>query len=154
PALDPAKKCRLMPGSFARKGCAPLDNETYQRQAALNALRAEGYDWVIQTDTDEALPTLAPVARLIAEAERIGAAAIEWPMRTCFQRLADGRFLEIRGAKGQAEYGYPGAAIIRAQETLTQARRISGTTLRARVAGDASSPSVQPAAVAANVRLE
>jgi hypothetical protein len=154
PSLDPVGKCRLLPGRFARPGFTPIENDTYQRQCALDALSSNGCDWVLQADTDEVFPTLAPLERLIAEAERMGATAVEWPMRTFFQRLPDGRFLEIRGAKGQADYGYPGPVLVRPNERLTEARRTTGLTLRPVVEGDVSSPSLQPGAVGENVRLK
>ncbi len=49
---DPDGKIVHSPGHYARPEHKPMDNETYQRQRALDEA-SEGADWVLQLDTDE-----------------------------------------------------------------------------------------------------
>lgn len=52
--LDVDGKCERMPGHFARLEHHPLENETYQRQLALDEAGKDA-DWVLQLDTDEVM---------------------------------------------------------------------------------------------------
>jgi hypothetical protein len=65
-AIDSARKMRFCPGEYARPGHTPMENDTYQRQQALEAAGA-GADWVLAIDTDEVLPDAARFARRLRD---------------------------------------------------------------------------------------
>src|SRR5438045_2429212 len=51
-AIDHDKKMRFCPGDYAQLDHAPMENETFQRQCAVDEA-SSGADWVVQFDTDE-----------------------------------------------------------------------------------------------------
>ena len=52
--IDRSKKMRFCPGEYARLNFEPMENDTYQRQCALNEASKRA-DWVLQLDADEIL---------------------------------------------------------------------------------------------------
>jgi hypothetical protein len=128
-AIDTAGKMQFVPGRYARTGHSPIDNDTFQRQEALRHA-SEGADWVLQLDTDEIVGNAdALIDRLADEVPR-EFAAVDWPMRTFFQRLPDGRFLEVctllRGPVGS----YPGPIAVRPGTLLRHARQTDAPVFR------------------------
>jgi len=134
-AIDSDKKLRLVPGDYTRSDGRPMDGETYQRQCALEEA-GKAADWVLQLDTDEILPNPSRLIELLELAGRKNISAVEWPMRVFFQRLADGRFLEICRRDSACHYEYPAPVAVRPGVRFTSARHIEGKFLRAAVNGD------------------
>src|SRR5690606_37064795 len=120
--IDTDGKCVRAPGRFARLDEHPLDNDTHQRQSALDAA-SDGADWVLQLDTDEVM--LDPDAFLASldRAERAGAGGLHFPSRWLYSRVAPGRYLEASTRLGRPAASYPGPLAVRAGTTLTHARQ-------------------------------
>jgi hypothetical protein len=91
-AIDKDKKMEFAPGDFAILSNSPMENETRQRREAL-ALAGDA-DWVFQLDTDEVVTQPASLHRRLA-ALPASTRCVRWPMRSLFQRAADGRYLEV-----------------------------------------------------------
>jgi hypothetical protein len=109
---------------------------------------------VLQIDTDEVLPRWEALRAAIAETERRGLPAVEWPMRVLFRRLRDGRFLEVANADRSAHFEYPGPVAVRPDVRLTDCRRADGPYLRPVVRGDHSSLQVVRPAEEGEHRVE
>ncbi|HZK80333.1 MAG TPA: hypothetical protein VFC46_04680 [Humisphaera sp.] len=151
-AIDRLGKMRFIPGEFWRAGHTPMENDTYQRQCALDAA-SEGAEWVLSFDTDEVLPELAALDRILIRAGEWDLPAVEWPMRVLFQRMRDGRFLEVCAEDGGDRFDYPGPIATRPGQTVTDARRTTGRYLRPIVRGDDRSLQIcRPAEVGREVR--
>ncbi|WP_062133870.1 hypothetical protein [Demequina aestuarii] len=112
----------------------PRDAGTAQRQAALNRV-GDGVDWVLQIDNDELLPHPEVLGSVLDEADRVGAIAVEWPMRVLYRRTRR-TVLEVVASNGAPVYDYPGPIAVRPGATLTEARRAAGPLLRVAVHGD------------------
>ncbi len=134
-AIDRDNKMHYSPGKYARRGPTPMENDTYQRQCALDEAGQDA-DWVLQIDTDEVLPRPQNLLALLREADARGIPAVEWPMRVLFQTLPDGKFLEVCAVDGADRFEYPGPVALRPGANLKDARRAEGAFLRAVVAGD------------------
>jgi hypothetical protein len=134
-AIDRDHKMRMIPGDFASAGRHPLQNDTRQRQCALNAAGL-GADWVLQIDTDEILPNPKRLLEVLDEAAQRKLDAVEWPMRVFFQQLKDGRFLEVCAADRLERFEYPGPIAVRPGAKLIDARRATGDFLRPTVVSD------------------
>ncbi|HEX8912283.1 MAG TPA: hypothetical protein VF796_07975 [Humisphaera sp.] len=119
-AVDPDRKVTLLPGSFYRVGSSPMENDTAQRRAAL-AEAGRGADWVLMLDTDEILPDAGAVVTTLRGVPP-DRAAVEWPMRPFFNRMPDGRFLEVRTFARRPVSEYPGPIAVRPGTRLTYAR--------------------------------
>lgn len=132
---------------------SPMDEETAQRRNALAACGTE-LDWVLQIDTDEVLPSTDALLALLAEAERRGIDAVEWPMRVLYRRLRDGRYLQVVGLDGAPHYEYPGPIAVRPTATLVHARRVDGAFLRPVIAGDRHSLQVARPAEQGEIRVD
>jgi hypothetical protein len=113
----------------------PMQADTAQRRSALAALEAEGVDWVIQLDNDEFLPDKDALLAVLDDAERLGADAVEWPMRVLYRRTASHVF-EVVARDGGPCYEYPGPVAVRPTAELVNARRAAGDVLRVTVRGD------------------
>ncbi len=121
-ALDVDGKCVLAPGAFARPGEPPLDSETIQRQKALDQA-SDGADWVLQLDTDEVIPRLAPFLAAIEHADAAGAGALHYPSRWLYSRVGEGRYLESSSWLGRTVSHYPGPLAVAAGTRLTHCRQ-------------------------------
>lgn len=133
-AIDHDQKMRFCPGDYGHFHDAPMNGETYQRQCSIAA--TSGADWVLQIDTDEILPKPSRLVEMLEYAERQDIPAVEWPMRVFFQRLGDGRFLEVCQSEADGHYEYPGPIAVRPGVKLIGARRTDGKFVRGVVAGD------------------
>ena len=133
-AIDADKKMRFCPGDYGRFRSEPMKGETHQRQCAL--AEAADADWVLQLDTDEILPDPARLVRMLEYAERNDIPAVEWPMRVFFQRLPDGRFLEVCQSPSAGHYEYPGPIAVRPNVKFIGGRRTDGKFIRVVVNGD------------------
>lgn len=130
----------------------PVRADTAQRRDALGALGSD-LDWVLQIDTDEVLPDPDALLAALAEADHRGLEAVEWPMRSLFSRLRDGRYLEARAEDGSPRFDYPGPIAVRPGTPLTECRRTSVGLLRPLVVGDQSSLQIQRPPEPNEVRL-
>jgi hypothetical protein len=121
-SLDADQKMRFCPGDYARPGHSPMENDTHQRQHALEAAQA-GADWVLAIDTDEVLPDAGTFARRLRDVPR-EFAAVEWPMRSFFHRMASGLYLEVCTPLRRQLSEYPGSVAVRPGIRFTAARRV------------------------------
>jgi len=140
-AVDNDKKMRFVAGDYARPNLHPMENDTYQRQCAFDDA-SSGADWVLEIDTDEVLPNPAALIAMLQHAADREIPLVEWPMRVFFQRLRDGRFLEVCAPMGRDRFEYPGPIAARPGAKCTDARHARGRYLRPVVVGDRQSPQV------------
>lgn len=120
--LDVDEKCVRAPGDFARLEHHPLDNDTFQRQAALD-IASEGADWVLQLDTDEVMLDPRTFFDMLARAEQAGAAGLDYPARWLYTRIGPGRYLEVTRRYWQVAASFPGPLAVRAGTVLNHARQ-------------------------------
>lgn len=120
--LDRDDKCELAPGHFARSGIDPLENDTFQRQDALD--RASRYGrWVLQLDTDEVMLDPAAFFAALDRADRAAAGGLDYPARWLYSRVAPGRYLEQTDRLWRRAASYPGPLAVRAGTRLRLARQ-------------------------------
>jgi len=127
--VDPERKCVLAPGVFARLDHPPLDNDTHQRQAALDQA-SEGADWVLQLDTDEVMLDPGIFFDMLARADEAGAGGLDFPARWLYTRAAAGRYLEASRRFWQVAASYPGPLAVRAGTRLRHARQADAELYR------------------------
>ncbi|MGQ9808765.1 MAG: hypothetical protein ACUVSM_03505 [Armatimonadota bacterium] len=122
-AIDRDGKMRYVPGHYARLDHHPMENETYQRQCAIDAI-GETCDWVLQLDTDEVLATPDVFLDCLRQAEDAGDSGLNYPARHLFVHARGRAYLEVCD-RGWRLYGhYPGPVVVRAACKLEHARRI------------------------------
>ena len=121
-SVDTDGKCVLAPGGFARLDHGPFENETFQRQVALDQA-SEGADWVLQLDTDEVMASPARFLGALRAADEAGAGGLEYPSRWLYAHVGPGRFLEASTRFGRSTASFPGSLAVRAGTTLRQARQ-------------------------------
>jgi hypothetical protein len=143
-AIDRDGKMRYFPGDYYSPKRDAMQSDTYQRQCALDQAGTDA-DWILQLDTDEVLPDVGKFIESLEYAAERGIPAVEWPMRVFFQRLPDGRFLEICESQVDGHFEYPGPIAVRPGTKLASARRTAGPYVRAVVEGDRSLQTNRPA---------
>jgi hypothetical protein len=121
-AADPDGKTILLPGNHAYADRPPMETETEQRQAALDAASA-GADWVLQIDTDEIVSAPRTITHHLERADQRAAEALAYPLRDIYARTPSGRFLEHCGRFWSTQAAYPGPVGVRAGTTLQAARQ-------------------------------
>jgi hypothetical protein len=121
-SVDRLGKLDFRPGRFSHSDRTALENDTAQRQVALDQA-SDGADWVLQLDTDEVL--LDPTALLAAidEAESRACGAVEYPARYLYARARSGWMLEATRPLWRRRAGYPGPVVIRPGATLVHCRQ-------------------------------
>ena len=124
-AVDRDRKMVYSPGHYGRAEHNPMENETHQRQCALDEAGKDA-DWVLQLDTDEVVVSTAILRSCLGEADSGGFAALEYPMRWLYQRAGKDRFLEISGRFWQPHPGFPGPIAVKAGTRLRHARQCDG----------------------------
>ena len=127
--IDPEGKFRFHAGHFARRECDPLENDTRQRQDALD-LAGKGADWVLQIDTDEVLADPAAFTACLEEADRRGFNGMEYPARWLYRGLAEDRYLERCTHLWGAAANYPGPVAVRPGARLHCARQCDARLFR------------------------
>lgn len=120
--VDTEAKCVKVPGHFFRRDHDPLENDTYQRQHALDAA-SEDADWVLQLDTDEVMLNPEAFFRSLANAEKAGAEGLDYPARWLYSRVGPARYLERTGPMWRIAASYPGPLAVRPGTRLTIARQ-------------------------------
>jgi hypothetical protein len=124
-------------GDYSTIDGSPMDRDTKQRQDCVNYLSSR-VDWILQIDTDEWIPDINLVIRILNDLPQ-DICGIEWPMRVLYRKLGSGSYLAISDLDSKPVYEYPGPIIVRSNETLIDARRISNRIIRYAVRGDTSS---------------
>lgn len=120
--IDPDRKLVLAPGDFARPGETGLDNDTFQRQTALDQA-SDGTDWVLQLDTDEVMASPTTFFEILDSADRAGAGGLDFPSRWLYTRSGEGRYLEVTDRFWRYAASYPGPLAVRAGTDLRHARQ-------------------------------
>jgi hypothetical protein len=128
----------------------PLDQDTAQRQAAIDALH--DVDWIVQIDNDELLPSFETLLNYVEQAHAADIGAVEWPMRVMYRHIRDA-YLEVCALDRSPRFDYPGPVAVRAGTRLVEARRASGPFLRVGVRSDTSSLQIVRPAAAGEVRV-
>lgn len=128
--LDRDGKCVEAPGAFARLDHDPLENDTFQRQAALD-LASDGASWVLQLDTDEVMLNRDRFFEVLEHADAAGASGLDYPSRWLYSRVAPGRYLERCDRRWRLSASYPGPTAVRAGTRLRLARQIEEPRYRA-----------------------
>lgn len=126
---DPQGKMRFCPGHFARRDHDPMENDTFQRQTALD-MAGRGADWVLQLDTDEVIPDPAAFIGALEEADRGGFGAMEYPARWLYQRIGERSFLERCSRFWKPIAGFPGPVAVRPGAQLRYARQCDASLFR------------------------
>lgn len=121
-AIDTEGKCVPAPGNFARLDHDPLENDTHQRQVALDAA-SESADWVLQLDTDEVMLRPEAFFASLRRAAEAGAGGLDYPARWLYSRVARGRYLEQTNRLWRLAASYPGPLAVRAGTRLKLARQ-------------------------------
>lgn len=127
--LDVDGKCERMPGHFARLEHHPLENETYQRQLALDEAGKDA-DWVLQLDTDEVMLDPPQFFRSLERAEATGASAMDYPSRWLYTQVSAGRYLEASTRFWGLAASYPGALAVRKATQLRLCRQTDAALYR------------------------
>jgi hypothetical protein len=128
-SIDPHGKLDFRPGDYARTEHSPMENDTYQRQQALQQA-SDGADWVIQLDTDEVVANFRVFRESLMEADAGGYDAMVYPARWLYQRISPGYFLEQSSRLWRRRASYPGPVAVRPGVELRHARQ-GGTNLYA-----------------------
>ena len=121
-ALDTEGKCIAAPGRYARLEHDPLENDTFQRQTALDAASTDA-DWVLQLDTDEVMPHPDAFFAALSRAADAGAGGLDYPARWLYTRVRPGRYLEQATRFWRLAASYPGPLAVRAGTRLRLARQ-------------------------------
>lgn len=126
-AIDRDGKLDFRPGHYARREffARPLENDTYQRQCALDQAGTDA-NWVLQLDTDEIIGDASVFADCLLEAARLGRTALNYPMLWLYCQASAERYLEWCDPGWRRTPGYPGPVAVRPGSRLTLARRVAG----------------------------
>lgn len=127
-AVDVDGKCVRAPGHYARLEHEPLANETFQRQAALDAASQDA-DWVLQLDTDEVMLDPDRFLRSLRRADATGCSALDYPSRWLYARVSPDRYLEASSRFWRPISSYPGPLAVRAGTRLSHARQVQDALL-------------------------
>jgi hypothetical protein len=122
-AIDKDKKLHLLGGDYYRPQHSAMENDTYQRQCAVDTIGTSA-DWIVELDTDEVLPNATRFVECLASVPR-DRMVVEWPMRVFFQRTRSGKFLEVTTFFRQQKSEFPGPAATRPGVRLDCARQSS-----------------------------
>jgi hypothetical protein len=120
--LDREHKVRWLPGRFHGGGRAPLEAETFERNAAISAL-GDSVDWILQIDTDEVLSSPARLLESVRRADAHGLSAVEFPARWLYGHIGGLRYLERCRRLWGVSAGFPGPVAVRAGTELRLARQ-------------------------------
>ena len=121
-AIDSKGKMVFVPGHYARLEHEPLENDTYQRQCALDEA-APGADWVLQLDTDEVLGDPDEFLSCLREADEKGFGAMSYPSRWLYKRIGYRHYLEQCSRFWRTVGAYPGPIAVKNGTRLKLARQ-------------------------------
>ena len=127
-AIDRDGKLDFRPGHYARREFfrRPLDNDTHQRQCALDQAGTDA-DWVLQLDTDEIIGDAATFTDCLSQADRLRRDAFNYPSLWLYCQASPCWYLEWCDRGWRRTPGYPGPLAVRANSRLTLARRMDGS---------------------------
>lgn len=151
--LDALGKMVFVEGDFSAEVADPMLNDTRQRNEAL-ALASVDADWVLQLDTDEWIPDMDSLIRVLEQCTDLDCLGVEWPMRVLFRSIGKNKALEVCAHGGRDHYEYIAPIVIRAGTQLVHSRRAEGKFLRATVSGDNQSVQILREPAPSEVRLE
>ncbi|GAA1469075.1 hypothetical protein [Microbacterium thalassium] len=120
--IDVDGKCVELAGDFSDTARAPLENDTLQRQTALDAA-SDGADWVLQLDTDEVITDAPDFFASLALADQADADGLDYPSRRLYARISPGRYLEQCRRFGRVAASFPGPLALRPGAHLRLARQ-------------------------------
>jgi hypothetical protein len=140
-AIDRAGKFIYSPGHYARLDHAPMANETYQRQCAVDQ-SSIGADWVLQLDTDEVVADSELLRSCIVEAGKGGFDKLNFPARWIYCAGRNGWYLEWCSRFWRMLPGYAGPIAVRAHAKLEHARRAPGRLYHVDVVRKTTNPAV------------
>jgi len=123
-AADSEGKMVFLPGHFYHPGVPPLELDTAERNAALEAA-APGAAWVLHFDTDEILTDPETFFSCLDEADRLGASAFDYPARTFLGASGPGWLIERRRRLWRVSAGYAGSVAVRPGLSLVQCRHVA-----------------------------
>ena len=126
--LDVDSKMVYRPGHYARLEHHPLENETYQRQCAIDAAAPDA-TWILQLDTDEVIARPDVFVDALREADERGFGGVDYPARSFYQQLDTHLFLEDSRRLWRIAAGYPGASAVRPGTALSHCRQAGATPL-------------------------
>jgi len=121
-SIDVEGKCIRLAGDYARLDHDPLENDTFQRQEALDAA-SDRADWVLQLDTDEVMTAPGRFFAALSAADNSGADGLDYPARWLYARARPTRYLERSRRFGRVAASYPGPLALRAHTRLRHARQ-------------------------------
>jgi hypothetical protein len=121
-SVDPHGKLDFQPGDYARTDHTPLENDTYQRQQALQQA-SDGADWVIQLDTDEVVANVEVFRESLMEAHSGNYDSLVYPARNLYQRVTASLFLERSSRLWRPLASYPGPVAVRPGAALRLCRQ-------------------------------
>lgn len=128
-AIDKDNKLVYCPGHYARLDHIPRDNDTYQRQCALEEAGKDA-EWVLQLDTDEVLGDPNTFFSCLEEAHQKGFDSMEYPARWLYQKLGSGLYLEACRRFWGIAANYPGPVAVKSNTTLRHMRQCDNTMFR------------------------
>ena len=125
-AIDKDKKLRLLGGNYYRSDRSPMQNDTYQRQCAIDEI-GDTADWIVELDTDEVLPNASSFFKSLEKVPK-DRTLVEWPMRVFFQKTPSGKFLEVTTFFRKQLSEFPGPVATRPGVKVDNARCSSAAT--------------------------
>lgn len=121
-AIDSQAKLRFSPGKYFRPGFHPIDNDTHQRNCAIQEASVDA-DWVLQLDTDEVIADIDLFLDCLREADAGGYLGMNYPARWLYRQLGGDRYLEACTAFWGIRAGFPGPVAVRPKTTVLHARQ-------------------------------
>jgi hypothetical protein len=137
-AIDVSRKMEFVSGDFSAAVADPMENDTLQRNDALRRA-SQGADWVLQLDTDEWIPNVRALLRVLHQFTESDCVGVEWPMRVLYRGMGGHKALEVCSSEGGDHFEYIAPVIVRANTPLVHSRRVEGTFVRPVVRGDRAS---------------
>lgn len=120
--LDLDCEIQWLERDFRAVGGNLIAAETLQRQAALDAA-SDGADWVVQLDTDEVVPDLDFFLRCVKAADRAGADALNYSLRSVRSHIAGSWFVEESLRRMTYADAIPGPTAVRSGTRLQLCRK-------------------------------
>ena len=124
--IDKDHKLIYSPGHYARLSHTPMENETYQRQCALDEA-SKTSDWVIQLDTDEVMNDLSVFSSCLQQADELDFSGLDFPARWLYQSIGKDWYLEWCTRFWGLFAGYPGCMAVKSGSVLKHARQCDTT---------------------------
>jgi hypothetical protein len=121
-SVDTRGKVVLLAGDFHSAALSPLEADTAERNAALEALGGE-WDWILQLDTDEVLGSVDRLVASLRAADISGKTAVEYPARWLYCQIRGSWYLERCRRLFGISATYPGAVAVKPGLRMRLARQ-------------------------------